>query len=132
MSELPRLIMNRVAWSLTGQPYTDRAAFEADVRQYHIDILDSDERWKPDELVIPAPRIGVAYEGLDEQAMALDERYMELDAASPEGFTALDLLFQVHNAVVEELSKIDHHFFEGFSLSSTGSEIPCYRLHQGS
>lgn len=134
MSDLQASIMNGVCWNLRGHAYDTPDTFDKAVRQYHMDIIGDTERWTPDELVVPRSAIVVDYEGLNREAMALDERSLELKASTPGGFTALDLLFQLHNAVFEELSEIDHSFFEGFRLvaSTADAKVPHYRLCQGS
>jgi hypothetical protein len=62
------------------------------------------------------------------------EPMVALTAENGVAFSVGDLLFQLHNAVVEQLESIDHHFFEGLALvsSSASGQPPLYRLQQGS
>ena len=57
-----------------------------------------------------------------------------LTAENEAAFSIGDILFQLHNAVVEQLENIDHHFFEGLVLiaPNSGEQPPLYRLRQGS
>jgi len=128
---LARHAMRGVCWSFIGSPFPTRAAFEAEARQYQIDITGEDS-WRPDEVVIPAPRVAVQYmcwEG-EEQV----EPVVEFVADDGRAFTAGEVLFKLHNALVERLRDINHHFFEGLMLSAsvaTGG-VPLYHLVQGS
>jgi hypothetical protein len=128
---LPKEVLRRVYWSFIGAPFADRAAFDEKVRQYQMTIGGKDT-WRPEQIVIPCPRIRVVYmcwQG-DEQV----EPVLELVSDHGESFTAGELLFKVHNAVVEQLREINHHFFEGLGLHSrqTAGKPPLYVLSQGS
>jgi hypothetical protein len=128
---LPKEVLPRAYWSFSGAPFAERAAFDEKVRQYQMTIGGQDT-WQPEQIVIPYPRIRVFYmcwHG-DEQV----EPVIELVSDNGEFFTAGELLFKVHNAVVEQLREINHHFFEGLSLHSrqTAGMPPLYVLRQGS
>ncbi|OWK39197.1 hypothetical protein FRUB_06279 [Fimbriiglobus ruber] len=62
------------------------------------------------------------------------EPVIMLEANNGESFTTGELLFKLHNALVEQLRKIDHHFFEGLSLAGwqPGGLMPLYQLRLGS
>ena len=128
---LPRNIMRDTLWSFTGDTFDSSEAFSEAVQQYHMDITGKDT-WEPDLMVLPAPRVTVAYTyfGYDDE----EEATIELTAANDRDFTALDLLFKIHNAVIDQLSGDDHHFFEGLSLNSapSGNSPPLYLLDLGS
>jgi hypothetical protein len=128
---LPERVLNGVCRSFIGSPFSSRAVFDSKVRQYQIDICKKDT-WRPDQVVIPCPCIRVVYRcwERDEQI----EPVIELASENGESFTAGDLLFQLHNAVVEHLREIDHHFLEGLVLHSrqVDGKPPLYVLRQGS
>ena len=128
--ELPLRAMRDVCWSFIGSPFAPRDEFDARVRQYQIQIRDQDS-WRPDEIVIPTPRVAVRYrywEG-DEQV----EPVITLEADDRRSFTAGELLFKLHNAVVEQLRDTDHHFLEGLALAGwVEGQVPLYQLRQGS
>jgi hypothetical protein len=62
------------------------------------------------------------------------DRAVVLRSAAPEGFTAVDLLHQLHGDAAPRLARDDHHFFEGLWLSGepTKTEPPWYGLLLGS
>lgn len=129
--ELPLRAMGDVCWSFIGSPVATREEFDGRVRQYQIRIRKKDS-WRPDAVVIPAPRVAVRYmcwQG-DEQI----EPVVRLAADDGAGFPAGELLFKLHNAVVEQLREIDHHFFEGLTLAGwvEDGKLPLYQLRQGS
>jgi len=128
---LPEEMLRGVHWPFAGSPFSDKAAFERNVRQYQIDITGKDS-WQPNRVVILWPRIRVIYmcwQG-DEQL----EPVVELVSDNGESFTAGELLVKLHNAVVEQLRDMDRHFFEGLYLHSTQTpeKPPLYVLSQGS
>ena len=104
--------------------------------QYQLDICPEEDvalRWNPTELVLPNIKtITLWYEGLDEEAEALDEKSIELKTENPVGFSALDLLYTIHNAVVTEMNEIDHHFFEGITLKSVENNHAVLEMWCGS
>lgn len=131
MADLPLRALRDVCWSFVGAPFADRAEFDAAVRQYQIRIRKRDS-WRPDAVALPAGQVAIRYrcwQG-DEQL----ETVVVLAADDGAAFTAGELLFKVHNAVVERLRDLDHHFFEGLVLDGWMPEtgVPRYTLRQGS
>jgi hypothetical protein len=135
MSELPERLLKNVVWILKPTLYTDREEFDAAVRAYHTRILGSDERWRPHERVLAAPKVMLCFEcweGADEV-----DANVELATEDPEGWTALDLLFAIQQRVADYLaahdgSLGDHCFFEGLSLHAPKWNPPGYNLDLGS
>ena len=135
MPELPKRLLKDVLWMLRPILYTDREEFAAAVRDYHMRILDSDERWRPHERVLASRKITLCFEcwkGDHEHEIEL-----KLETQDPEGWTTLDLLFAVHQRVVDHLTSEgatlgDHCFFEGLSLRSGEQQPPVYDLRLGS
>jgi hypothetical protein len=129
--ELPLRTMRDVCWSFTGNAFATREEFDAAVRQYQIRIRKQDS-WRPDAVVLPAARVAVRYRCWrgDEQI----EPVITLEADDGRSFTAGELLFKLHNAAVEQLRDIDHHFFEGVALAGwiEDGKVPLYELRQGS
>ena len=125
------VVLEDVCWSFSGAKFADRSTFESELVEYQKDIREIDA-WDPSELVILAPKIRVQYmcwEG-DDQI----EPIITLTAENGIAFSAGELMFVLHNAVVEQLNEIDHHFFEGLLLSreKEDGKPPLYSLQQGS
>jgi hypothetical protein len=56
-----------------------------------------------------------------------------LTADGPEGFTAGELLFKIHNMYTAALGEGDHIYFEGLTLAEDpGDGWPVYDLDTGS
>jgi hypothetical protein len=100
--------MPDVCWSFAGVRFDDRLQFETELRQYQEDIRGIKE-WDPREVVVRAPQIRVKYECWDQDEEI--EPIVTLAAEDGKAFTSGELLFSLHNAVVTQLSEIDHHFF---------------------
>jgi hypothetical protein len=128
---LPNQVLGGVYWSFIGAPFADRADFDDEVRRYQIDIGGKDT-WQPDEVVIPCHRIRVVY--MCWQGGEQIEPVIDVASDNGVSFTAGELLFKLHNAVVEQLRDINHHFFEGLSLHphQSAQKPPLFILRQGS
>jgi hypothetical protein len=130
-TDLPERVMGEVLWSFNSAPFADRAAFDARVRQYQI-MIRKEDTWQPGRVVLPCGRIRLGYTCRQggEQVFPV----VELTSDDGTSFTAGELLFKVHNAVVEQVREIDHRYFEGLSLTGRPApgEVPLYHLLQGS
>lgn len=129
---LPPKVMAKTIWTHSGARFTDAALFSEAVRQDQIQILGKDN-WRPDEEVIPVPRVTMHFFHWSEDDEEL-ESIVDIVGANGKAILALELLFQVHNAVVELVGNDDHHFFEGLHLMEPPQDAsqPHYMLHLGS
>lgn len=124
-------ILVHTLWSFTGDRFVDQSAFSEEVRQYQIDITGKDQ-WRPDLIVVPVPSVQVAYEYWNDDGDQIED-VLRLVSTNGRDFTSLELLFQIHNAVVENVCDDDHHFFEGLTLEDAPSgQPPQYLLNLGS
>jgi hypothetical protein len=132
MDILPSRIMSDILWAFRGKPFASKQEFEEQVRQYHVKIVKSAERWKPEALAVQRPQVRVQYmcwRGDDEV-----EPVVLLESDDGASFSQGELLYKIHNATVEDLRHMDHSFFEGLSLHKQPSkgEAPLYFLSLGS
>ncbi len=126
------VVMQDVCWSFSGAKFADRATFESELIQYQKDIQQIDA-WDPSELVVHVPQIRVQYMCWQDEDQI--EPIITLSSENGISFSAGELMFALHNAVVEQLDEIDHHFFEGLLLAKNKEEdgkLPLYILQQGS
>lgn len=128
-SSHPRELLASLCWSFTGGRFPSREAFVAAVRQYQLDITQTDD-WQPEAIGLSCPRVQIEYEYWDDPF----EVRFELEADDPAGFTAGELLHKIHEAVVEQLRTGDHHFFEGLSRRKDQgpNAPPVYEINLGS
>lgn len=130
------MTINNIVWCFTNECYTDADKFNNDVTQYQITIDETDENWKPNEIVFNFPELQIQYgawitkssdllsnESLIDEENAFDEENSEdgmfqvevlakLKADNGKSFTALEFLMKVHNQHAnKELG--DYVFFEG-------------------
>ncbi|NHZ81965.1 hypothetical protein F2P44_22195 [Massilia sp. CCM 8695] len=127
----PKTLMRDCCWSFSGSIFTDRKVFEAEFEAYQKDIRGI-ASWDPGHLELQAPQIRVQYECWEGDDQI--EPIVTLSAADGVAFSAGELMFLLHNAVVEQLDDIDHHFFEFLTLASQqeNGTPPLYRLDCGS
>jgi hypothetical protein len=130
-TSLPLVLMKNVHWSFSGKPYQTEAEFVQEVLAYHHG-LSSHPTWEPEQIVLRRAEIEVQYicwrDGHE------IEPRVRLRSPTGDHFTAAALLFALHNAVVDDLRGMDHHFFEGLHLlrPTANESIPCYHLRLGS
>jgi hypothetical protein len=128
---LPREVLGELMWAFVDPPFATRAEFEEAVRAYQ-EEMGNEDAWRPAEVVIPRPQVKVMYWDIVDEEEA--EQTLELTADNGASFTAGELLFKVHNATTESLSRHDHHCFEGFHLRGRPgpNEVPRYDMGLGS
>lgn len=131
----PLTVMVTAVWSFfEGEQFSDPAEFNRRVHEYHLQATGEDT-WDPDEVVLSAPAIRVAYFGVESPD---DEEYTEFTThlRSDDGsqFTAGELLLKLNNAVAGHLKGMDHCHYEGLFLTDTPPEdgVPVYEMMQGS
>lgn len=57
------MTLNSIAWSFSNEVYTDIDKFNKEVTQYQTDIYQTDERWRPNEIVFQLPELYI--QGVD-------------------------------------------------------------------
>jgi len=124
-------IMKDILWSFTNGKYATQKQFIEDLVKYNLEIGKGEI--DPDEIVIESNEVIIyySYEEDDEQK---DEEF-HLTADNDKDFTAGELLYKIHNQVVEHLENLDYHFFEGLVNNGTDEQypdIPYYYLNLGS
>lgn len=126
----PKEVMSNTRWAFYGGKYASQEDFVRAVTQYQTDMKTE---WDPEQIVLPYKEVTILYEYRDEDEEDQTEEDFNL-TADKDFFTAGELLFKIHNQVVEKLENDDHHFFEGLILLSDDDNtgIPCYMLSQGS
>ena len=125
----PEEIMSNICWGFYGGKYDSREKFIQSVSEYNKDL---NKEWFPDETVLNCKNVSVQYSYWDEEEDDEIEEDFELVADNTSGFTAGELLFKIHNQVVDKLEDEDHHFFEGLTLWEGNPQMPLYFLNQGS
>src|SRR5579872_3354439 len=128
---LPLELMRGILWSFSGSLYQTEAEFVKAVLDYHHD-LPSHLTWQPEQIVLRCADVEIQYICWRDSHEI--EPRVHLHSPTGDHFTAAALLYSLHNAVVEDLRGMDHHFFEGLRLlPQTGNDaIPCYYLSLGS
>lgn len=131
MPELPKSLMSKVAWSFTKEPYPTREAFAEAYRDYCERVFGG-ERPLNEGVALPIPVVRIQYHcwrGNNDV-----EPVVTLTSDNPAGFPELELLYKIHNATVEDLRGMDHHFFEGLNFGNPGNEEnpPLYWVRLGS
>ena len=126
----PKEILTEVRWAFYGGRFDTIGEFLKAVQEYHEEI-DADE-WQPEEVVLGCKEVTVQYAYWDEEDEEIEDDFRL--TADGDHFSAGELLFKIHNQVVECLEEEDQHFFEGLSLykNATSKDAPFYILELGS
>lgn len=134
--ELPSELLRGIAWSFALRAPRDEPGFLAALlaHQRELGLLQDAGSQPPDpgaaaerlHLVLPAWRVRVAFLHRGDDADTV------IEGGAP--LTAIGLLCGVHHALRVRLARVDHHFFEGFSLlrGPQGASPPVYSMHLGS
>ncbi len=126
----PGIAMKDVNWYLSGNKYHKRADFDEAVHRYRLEICASGY-WDPVRISIIAQRIIVECKSWHDEGF---NPLLEFESDNGVCFTEGELLFKIHNAMVDQCNKIDHRFFEGLDLNTNkgSAELPRYTLSLGS
>lgn len=151
-------ILADVVWSFQQKEYENIQEFDREIEDYQKSILEERARWEKDAIVIDAPEVEVCYEAWvagpenimsneelidDEDAFDEDnsedglyqvELCAKLRAANGSSFTALDLMYQLENQLLNK-DLGDHVFFEGLTFHEPTEEedsVPVYYMYCGS
>lgn len=129
----PKKLMSGIYWGFHGGKYESLEEFVQAVIDYNKDF---GKKWLPNEIVLACTNVTVQYSYWDENEEDEVEEDFNLVADDKSGFTAGELLYKIHNQVVEKLEDDDHHFFEGLTLwdgeNYSNPNAPLYFLNQGS
>lgn len=132
-SQHPRELLRDLYWSFGRTSCEALDEFNAEVAQYQRDIKGHDNSWRPDVVVIRAERVRVLYSHWDFEE---EDHVTSIVEITPERgeLTAGELLWRVNEASYEALGRVDHHFFEGFSLNEdrSGPDVAVYWTALGS
>lgn len=130
--DLSENLMKDVCWAFTSGVFESGEDFNEKVRDYHLRIKGEDV-WKPNEKISPQSSIQICYEYWTEDGEEELEEFIELKADNGKSFSVGEMLFKINNAVAENVSRGDHVFFEGLSLSDTKHDgKPFYWMYLGS
>ncbi len=128
----PVQIMSNVYWGFYGGKYKTKNEFITEVIKYNKNLNNP---WNPDEIILNLKVVTIQYSYWDDNEEEEIEDNFDLYAEAST-FTSGELLFEIHNHVVERLEDDDHHFFEGLTLwdgeNYGNPNVPLYFLNQGS
>lgn len=124
--------MVNMLWSFSGGKRDTLEKFVEELIAYNRETAQREI--DPDEIVQKNREIIVSYSRYEEEDEQTDVE-IRLVSDSDEGFTVGELLYKIHNRIVESLEDSDHHFFEGLIDSGKHEkypDIPFYYLNLGS
>jgi hypothetical protein len=110
----PKELMSGIYWGFLGGKYKSSNEFVLAVTEYNHELGGT--KWNSCEKVLSSKNVFIQYSYWDYDAEDEIEDVFDLEADSKTGFTAGELLYKVHNQVVDKLESETHHFFEGFLL----------------
>jgi hypothetical protein len=141
-STLPESILSGLSWSLgRGRTYESPADVDRSIVGFYTEYLPHGlDRWRPDELVLPHPEVCLVFSAHQAQPPHEEQSGTVVLHAKGRGFTALELVYQMSNAVAAALEEhdwdlFDHCFFEGLDRCGThvaAKAMPAYCIRFGS
>ena len=127
----PKQIMTEVKWGFSGGRYESRKVFIKEVTKYNKGLST---HWRPKETVLESPKVSIQYSYWNNDRNNVEEEEFNLIADNASGFTAGELLYKIHNQVVDTLEEEQFRFFEGLTLwknkKSIRSTTPLYFINQ--
>lgn len=122
----PQYVLCDTLWDFAAQgPYRSREVFDAAVHSHHLEAeVSPEECWQPAALAMPSCRAVIRYFS-DPPGEGELCHEVELSCDGVAGFTAGELLYKLHNAVIERVRGNWRHWFEGLCN-------PGYRLRENS
>jgi len=125
-------IMSDVRWGFYENKYDSFEKFILEVIEYNKDL---DLEWIPEKTVLDCREIIIQYSYWDDDIKTVIEKDFELIADNQTGFSAGELLFKIHNQVVDRLQNEDFNIFQGLALLKKDCIInpdkPHYFIDQG-
>jgi hypothetical protein len=121
-------LMNDVLWSFVGKKYETLEKFTEALEEYNKEIKNQCDI---NEIALELKEITIRYFYYEDDDNV--EQDFSVSTENEAGFSVSELLYKIHNQVVDRLKDDDHHFFEGLVLvedAETGKTI--YLLQQGS
>ena len=110
----PKELMSGIYWGFFGGKYHSHEKFIQAVTEYNREL--GGRKWNPEEHILASMHVTIQYSYWDYDVEDEIEDFFDLVADNGAGFSAGELLFKVHNQVVDKLESESHHLFEGFLL----------------
>lgn len=101
-------ILTDISWSFEGEKFDSLEDFNFAIKNAHWDRPD---KWKPDEKVIRVGKVCLIYEAYAEGRHGQHQCILRADDGKT--FSTLELMYKMHNHLVEALKHDSHHYFEG-------------------
>jgi len=137
--ELPNELFKEVYWTFFEPVFENQNAFRDRLKEYHKGLGYKGKlppiKWE--EVCLESPKLVLQYvlfpKTEDEE---ITEPQILIEADNGKNFKPKELLFKMHNALVEVLKDEDYHFFEGLTFSTLEDPdyegIPLYFVDLGS
>jgi len=129
----PKELMSGIYWGFFGGMYNSYEKFIQAVAEYNWEL--GGNKWNPEEIILASTQVTIQYSYWDYDAENEIEMTFDLEADNEAGFSTGELLYKVHNQVVEKLENETHHFFDGFLLRKHENykdlHKPIYFINQG-
>jgi len=109
----PKQLMSEVYWGFYGGSYPCREKFIQEVTDYNKEL---NKEWSPSETILNCPNVTIQYSYWNDDKNNVEEIDFDLEADNLSGFTAGELLYKIHNQVVDILEIEEYRFFEGLTL----------------
>ena len=115
----PKELMTGIYWRFLGGQYNSQDEFIRNVTEYNKEL--GKKKWNSEKTVLASSKVSILYSYWDYEVDEEIEEVFELEAKNETGFTAGELLYKVHNQIVDKMENELHQSFEGFLLGENES-----------
>ena len=129
----PKQLLSEVHWGFYGGRRPCQEEFIQEVTEYNKEL---NKEWNPNDTVLNYPNVTILYSYWNTKRNNVEEKSFDLAASNQSGFTAGELMYKIHNQVVDRLENEDFRFFEGLTLWKIKNEknihpkTPLYFINQ--
>src|SRR5262249_24287498 len=135
----PRLLVEETLWDFAGQPvFYSRAEFEAAIYRHLREIeeyapeIRAEEHWRPKDIILNSSCVLVRY-CYDAPGGELAWDNVQLSSDNGSSFSAGELLYKLHNAIIGNVRDSGHRYFEGLGFEEiVAGNVPVYCMILGS
>jgi hypothetical protein len=132
MKTYPKKLLENIYWSFDNGKYSSYDEFIENLIEYNLKI--NHNVFDFNCIILEESLVNVAYSYYDEEEDDSVDIDFSIEANDKKSFTLGELLFKIHNEVVDHLEEDEHKFLQGLTLFEdvSSSQHPFYLLGQGS
>ncbi len=129
--QYPEWIMEQVAWSFENKRYVNMEEFREALEEYNDEIDNPLNASLRQPLGIPVLIVRFGFSEETNDGWMSIKKFVRIESKSG-GLTALEVLYNLHNAIQHLFEDYDHKYFEGLEFESGQDGVGNYTMFLGS